>query len=220
MQATDEKPFVALPPVGDISTPHLTATESSKLLDAINAVRAGEKVYTVRLTQRKLRKPDGSYKHGRKRVPGVDYVPDPALAPDAHEGLLYAAPTNKRGEVYLRLRDGARRPVDLAEGADEFGFTCATMEGLRSFRILAEFDGPLAAPKPEPQPEPAGLHGGPQPQPFGGGFDPQALVALAMSFNAQAATLQAQAASLNAQAAALLAQAAYAAQAQAAAQRT
>lgn len=202
MQATQE--FVALPPVVDISAPHLTASESAALLECINQVRTGQRVYLVRLVNRKLRKPDGSYKHGRKRVAGEDYVADPALAPDAHEGILYAAPTNKRGEVYIRVLDGARRPpAPDDEDAPEYGFTCASMEGLRSFRVLAEFPGPLA----QPEPVAAGLNVGPQPQPSFDGFNPQALMALAMSLQATAAGLQAQAVALQAQAAALMAQA-------------
>lgn len=202
MQATKE--FVALPPVGDISAPHLTATESAALLECVNQIRTGQRVYLVRFTHRKAKKPDGSYAHGPKREAGKDYQADPALAPDAHEGILYSAPTNKRGEVYLRLLDGARRPVE-ADDDQEYGFTCASLGRLRSFRVLGEFPGPVA--KPEPQPVAAGLNVGPQPQPSFGGFDPQALMALAMSLQATAAGLNAQAVALQAQAAALMAQA-------------
>jgi len=175
--------FTALPEVGDIVTPHLTSKESSALLDCINGLRSGAHVYLVRLTNRKVQKPDGTYAHGRKREAGQDYVADPALAQDAHEGIMYAAPTNKRGEVYLRLKDGARAPED-----EEHGWTCVSLQGIRSFRVLSEFPGPLA---PEPTPEPARLHGE-APTPFPA-FDPRVLMAQAMFAQAQALILMGQA---------------------------
>lgn len=171
--------FAVLPEVGDIVTPHLTSRESSALLDCINKLRSGERVYLVRLTNRKIQKPDGTYAYGRKREAGTDYVADPALAQDAHEGIMYAAPTNKRGEVYLRLKDGARAPEDEAHG-----WTCVSLQGIRSFRVLGEFPGPLA-------PEPARLHGeAPTPSPA---FDPRVLMAQAMFAQAQALILMGQA---------------------------
>ena len=192
MQTQTQTPveFKPLSTVADISTPQITLKESAALLECINAVRTGEKVFFVRLTNRKARNEDGSYKHGRKREPGVDFKADPALAPDAHEGILYAAPTNKQGEVYLRLKDGARAPED-----EDFGFTCVTLAQIRSFRVLAEFDGPAAKPAPQaaPQPEAPNLN-----QAQGQGFqpfpmDPRILMAQAMFAQAQAMILMGQA---------------------------
>ena len=76
---------------------------------------------------------------GKKRTAGQDYDPEPGLTPDAHEGTLYAAPTNKKGEVYLRLRDEARR---LPNG--DPGYTSISLAGIRSFRRQATLDGPVA----------------------------------------------------------------------------
>jgi hypothetical protein len=125
-------------PVSAISTPNLSNEESAALLDCINAVRSGEKVFLVRLTNQKVTK-------SRKRQPGVDYRPDPALRPHAHEGLLVKAPTNGQGEVYLHILDQARRPGD-----EEHGHTRITMRGILSFRVLAEYTGPNGRAAPEP----------------------------------------------------------------------
>ena len=121
------------PEVGDISTPALTDRESAKLLDCINSLRTGERVYLARVVYNKQTK-------AKPRIAGEDYVSDPALAINAHEGLLYAAPSNKKGEVYLRMADGARRPGEDAE----HGYTCMKLAGVRSFKVLAEFPGHVA----------------------------------------------------------------------------
>ena len=105
MQATA---FAPLPTVGDISTPGLTDEESASVLDCINGLRTGENTYLVRLVYDKQT-------NAKPRIGGEDYVADPALRPNAHEGVLVAAPTNKRREVYLRMADGARRPDETAK---------------------------------------------------------------------------------------------------------
>lgn len=128
--ATATPPFTPLPTVGDISTPSLSDDESAKLLDCINGLRTGETIYLVRVTYRKQTR-------AKPRIAGQDYVADPALRSDAHEGIMYAAPSNKRREVYLRLADGARRPDETAE----HGYTCLKPEGLTSFKVLGEFPG-------------------------------------------------------------------------------
>lgn len=188
MQAVEAPEFVALPPVLDIQTPNLMDDEAEALLTAINGVRSGERQYLVLLTNRKVRKANGDYAHGRKRVAGEDYDALPGVAPNTHIGWLTKAPTNKRGEVYVYVYDEARAQ------AGENGHTNVTMTGIQSFKILSERPGPLAqqpeAPRLEQQPQ------GFAQQPFG----PQALMAQAMFLQAQAAALQAQAAALMAQA--------------------
>ena len=92
---TATKEFEARSVVTDIVTPHLTAVESSTLLDCVNRIRSGEKVYLVRLTNRKVTR-------SRKRMPGDDYVADPALAPDAHEGIMFDAEFLNRSTLELR----------------------------------------------------------------------------------------------------------------------
>lgn len=131
--------FVAEPPITVIVTPNLKAEESARLLECINKVRSGEKVYFVRLTNHKVTE-------GHKRLPPQDYVADPALRPHAHEGLLVDCKINRKGKPYLRLHDEARRP---AEGRD-FGFTNISMDGIESFKVLGERPGPLAHRRPEP----------------------------------------------------------------------
>lgn len=157
--------FVAEEPLSVIVTPHLKAEESAKLLACINAVRTGEKVFYVRLTNHKVT-------NGPKRIPPADYVADPALAPHAHEGLLVAAPINRKHKVYLRIHDEARKPD---EGRD-FGFTNISMDGIESFKVLGERPGPLA--KPEP------VAPAPQPHAFQQ-VDPAAMMAQSMFMMAQ-----------------------------------
>lgn len=132
--------FVAEPPISVIVTPRLGADEAGRLLTCMNKVRSGEVVYLVRLTNRRVSK-------GPPRLPDQDYQADPALQPHAHEGWLVEARINKKGVPYIRLHDEARKPV----GAErEFGFTCISMEGIESFKVLAERPGPLAVPAPQP----------------------------------------------------------------------
>lgn len=173
---TTERPaFTPLPTVGDISTPKLSDAESAKLLDCINGLRSGETSYLVRVTYEKQTK-------AKPRIEGEDYVRDPALRRDAHEGIIYAAPDNKRREVYIRMADGARRPDEDAE----HGYTCLKPAGLTSFKVLAEFPGPVAQERQEREAQPQGFPQGFQP-------DPAILMAQAMFAQAQALMLAGQA---------------------------
>ena len=133
MTTTTTPTYTTHPEVGDIFAPALSDRESAKLLDCINLMRSGERVYLARVVYNKQTK-------AKPRIAGEDYVSDPALAINAHEGLLYAAPSNKKGEVYLRMADGARRPGEDAE----HGYTCMKLAGVRSFKVLAEFPGHVA----------------------------------------------------------------------------
>jgi len=138
--------FVADSHVSAISTPNLTDSEASELLRCINEVRAGNKRFYVRLTNRKQSK-------AKARVPGVDYKADPGLAPHAHEGWLYAAPTNKKLKVYLRIMDEARAPLgedgeveldpETGEPIRKWNYTCVTMAGILSFKVMGDAPGPL-----------------------------------------------------------------------------
>jgi len=131
-------------PVSAISTPNLTDAEASALLECINDVRAGQKQFYVRLSNRKTT-------NGRKRMPGVDYQADRSLAPHAHEGWLYAAPTNKKKKVYLRLKDEARAKPDQEPEIDpetgepvvRWDYTSITMEGILSFKVIGNAPGPV-----------------------------------------------------------------------------
>lgn len=125
--------FTPLPPISCIVAPHLKAEESARLLDCMNKVRSGEKVYLVRLTNHKVTS-------APKRVPPKDYVEDPALRPHAHEGLLVEARINRKGRPFIRIHDEARRPP--VEGR-EFGYTCISLDGIESFKVLGERPGPV-----------------------------------------------------------------------------
>lgn len=180
---TVERPaFTPLPTVGDISSPKLSDAESAKLLDCINGLRSGETTYLVRVTYEKQTK-------AKPRIEGQDYVGDPALRRDAHEGIIYAAPDNKRREVYIRMADGARRPDESAE----HGYTCLKPQGLTSFKVLAEFPGPVAEARQEAQAQAQAQAQAPQ-------ADPAILMAQAMFAQAQALMFAGQAMLAQAQA--------------------
>jgi hypothetical protein len=147
--------YVGEPPVTAISTPNLTEQSASKLLNCINEVRSGEKVFFVRLNNRKQTK-------SPKRMPNRDFQPDPGLSPGTHEGWLVSAPTNKKGKVYLHLLDRARAGVDsgvephdlswadihaelaedklLPKNERRWNHTRITMLGIRSFRLIKSQD--------------------------------------------------------------------------------
>jgi len=137
MRTHDSQPAVA-----EIVTPHLTADEHDVLLKCVNAVRAGEIEFYVKVTNRKVT-------NSKKRMPGEHYEPDPTLVPGAHKGWLVAAPINQKGKVYLHIYDEAR----AKSKADRFGHTRITMEGIRSFptpegqapQAVAAFDAALAS---------------------------------------------------------------------------
>jgi hypothetical protein len=166
----------------------LRPEELAELRGCIKAVRDGTKEYYVELTNKKQTK-------GKKRMPGVDFEPHPALAPHAHRGWLVAAPVNQKGEVYIHLYDEARAKV-LGEN---FGHTNATLRGLRSFEVMVDprtgeaisRPGPLGAPEPKPEPKPEPAPQQQQGQAFQG-FDPRLFQAAAMFFTAQAFTMLAQ----------------------------
>jgi hypothetical protein len=126
--------FTAEPPISCIVTPGLKPEESARLLACINDVRAGRKVYFVRMTYHKVT-------DAPPRIPPQDYVPDPALRPCAHEGMLVQASINRKGALYLRLHDEARRPP---EASRDFGYTCVSLDGIESFKVLGERPGPVA----------------------------------------------------------------------------
>ncbi|MGE3483478.1 MAG: hypothetical protein AB7L09_01980 [Nitrospira sp.] len=175
---TATRTFTPLSLIGDISTPFLSDAESAKLLDCINGLRSGERVYLVRVVYHKQT-------NARPRVAGQDYVADPALRRDAHEGILYAAPSNKRREVYLRMADGARRPDEMSE----HGYTCFKPSGLASFRVLAEFPGYAA----QERQAAAQAEAQAAAQAFTFNADPNVLMAQAMFAQAQALLLMGQA---------------------------
>jgi len=145
----------------------LRAGELEELRECIYQVQTGKLEYYVLLTNRKQTR-------SKKRMPGQDYDPNPALAPHAHKGWLVAAPVNKKGFVYLHIYDEAR----AQERGEGFGHTRITLQGLRSFEVLRDRPGPLAEPEPE------------TPKPVQGP-DPQALMGQAMVFMGQAMIAQA-----------------------------
>ena len=125
-------PFEPMPAVAAIHAPNLTPKESAALLAAINGVRSGVHQYSVTVTYDKIGK-------GKPRIAGEHYEPLPGVTNKCHTGTLVAAPTNKKGEVYLRIRDAARAPIPGATqnpDEDEAGWTAIKLIGLKSFRVL------------------------------------------------------------------------------------
>jgi hypothetical protein len=146
MDNQDKKPFIALPPVAVLSTPKLDARQSALLLECVNGVRSGEHHYSVAITYQKQTK-------AKPRIAGEHYQPLPGVQPIFHEGTLVAAPSNKKGEVYLLVADAARAPVqgDSVSDDDATGWTAFKLTGLDSFRVLpnGKLPGPLALAREE-----------------------------------------------------------------------
>ena len=132
-----------------IVCPNLTDNERIKLQACIDRVRSGEREFFVRVTNHKVTR-------SRKRVDGEDYNAKRALAPHAHEGWLVAAPTNKKGEVYIHIFDEAR-----AKDPNEFGHTRITMMGIQSFEVVRD---PLTG-QDITRPGPLGIEDARQPAP-------------------------------------------------------
>ena len=175
--------------VESIDTPNLTAGENQELLDCINAVRAGETEFYVKVTNKKVTK-------SRKRMPEQDYDPDPTLVPYAHKGWLVAAPLNKQKKVYLHIYDEAR----AKSKGDKFGHTRVTMEGILSFAVETDprNDEKITRPGPLGDPEPTPEVVEPSPQAQAAPVFDAALASRALMLQSQALMCQAQALMLQA----------------------
>jgi len=145
--------FTPEPAVTLISTPLLSDTESTTLLECINGLRSGLKMFYVRMGHNKTGK-------GKPRVAGVDYKADPTLSPNSHEGWLYAAPTNKEKLVYLRMKDEARAKPDQEPELDpetdlplvKWNYTSTSLANIFAFKVIGDAAGPLAPVKVEAKP--------------------------------------------------------------------
>ena len=123
---------------GPLDAPNLRPEQAQRLLECINDVRQGRKVFLVRATNNKV-------SNGPARLPDQDYVPDPGLAVNAHEGIMTRAALNKKtGIPYFYMKDGARAPE-----SEEHGHTNISLAGITSFKVLGEFPGPLAPADPQ-----------------------------------------------------------------------
>lgn len=135
-------PFEPLAPVTTLPTPKLSAVEAAKLLEVVNTVRSGESVYFVTFTYDKVTK-------AKPRIEGTHYQPLPGTTCKLHTGTVVKAPTNKKGAVYLLVRDAARAPLPGEAPTpvedDGAGWTCVKPEGLTSFRVLpgGKLPGPV-----------------------------------------------------------------------------
>ena len=185
MMIQDSQPFVEA-----IVADGLTDDECEVLLRCINGVRSGETEYFVELTNRKQT-------NSRKRMPGDDYQADPALVPGGHRGWLVAAPRNKAELIYLHVYDEAR----AASKGDKYGHTRATLQGLRSFKVMEDprTGDPITRPGPlAPDVEDVVEAEAPQAQaPVAAAFDPQK-ASQALMLQSQAMMCQAQALMLQA----------------------
>jgi hypothetical protein len=132
------EPFVPLAPVAAIPTGKLPQHEASKLLEVVNGVRSGEAQYVVTVTYDKQTK-------AKPRIAGETYQALPGVTAKCHTGTVVAAPTNRQGQIYLRIRDAARAPIpgETPNPDEEAGWTCVKPCGLTSFRMLSKLDGPV-----------------------------------------------------------------------------
>lgn len=156
MEIKNGTEFKPLPPVAVLVTPKLDQRQSATLLSCVNEVRSGEATFSVAVTYRKVTK-------AKPRIAGLNYQPLPGVEPIFHEGTLVAAPTNKKGAVYLLVRDAARAPLEVIEAPhggempvgpkkDEegeevvTGWTALSLAGIESFRVLpnGRLPGPVA----------------------------------------------------------------------------
>lgn len=121
-------------PVFAIEAPGLTPEERMRLLCAINAVRAGVFTFDVAfLYDKQTTAPP--------RLAGTHYMALPCDGKGKmHVGVMVAAPSNKAGEVYLRVVDTAR-----GNGAQGAQWTSVKLSGIKGFQVRGVRPGPLAS---------------------------------------------------------------------------
>ena len=166
----------------------ISPEERAALLKCVNGVRSGEVEYYVVVTNRKQTK-------SKKRMPGEDYAPDPALVPYAHKGWLVAANKNQKKEVYLHIYDEARAKLK----GDNYGHTRVTLRGLRSFKIETDprtgeeitRPGPMGLDDPAADPAPVAEAQAPV-APFDPNLAAQSLMVQSQAFMAQSQAFMAQ----------------------------
>jgi hypothetical protein len=122
--------FTPLAPVASIEAPLLTNEARQVLLDAINGTRMGFFTFSVALEYDKQTK-------AKPRVEGEHYMGLPGVSCKLHVGTLVAAPTNKEGQVYLRVLDMAR-----ADGENAANWTAFKLSGIKSFQVRGAIPGP------------------------------------------------------------------------------
>jgi len=132
------KPFSPLPVVDAskvASAIMLDASARQMLLDAINGTRMGFFTFSVAVEYDKQTK-------AKPRLEGTHYLGLPGTTSKLHVGTLVAAPTNKEGEVYLRVLDMAR-----ADGESAANWTALKLSGLKSFQVRGAVPGPATKPQ-------------------------------------------------------------------------
>lgn len=133
-QPTEAKVFKPQAPVvfttGNPAT-GIGGAARAALLKCINRTRSGEKLYTI----------DVKYEcvtdSPRRHAP-ADYQIPHGVSHKLHSGLVVNARETQAGNWILVLKDTMRSDQGQA------GFTSLRLDGLRSFKILTEEDGPLA----------------------------------------------------------------------------
>ena len=118
-----------------IDAPMLDATTRQVLLDAINGTRLGFFTFSVAVEYDKQTK-------AKPRVEGTHYMGLPGATSKLHVGTLVAAPTNKEGEVYLRVLDMAR-----ADGERAANWTALKLKGIKKFQVRGAVPGPACKPQ-------------------------------------------------------------------------
>jgi hypothetical protein len=134
-ETTTLKTFAALPPVEACAVAGATMLSQDArdaLLAAINGTRLGLFTFSIAVEYAKQTK-------AKPRIEGEHYMGLPGTSTQLHVGTLVAAPTNKEGEVYLRVFDMAR-----ADGENAAAWTALKLCGLKAFQVRGAVAGPLA----------------------------------------------------------------------------
>lgn len=133
-QPTEAKVFKAQPPVVFTTgnpAKGIGGAARAALLKCVNRTRSGEKLYTI----------DVKYEcvtdSPRRHAP-ADYQIPFGVSHKLHTGVVVNARETQAGNWILVLKDTMR--ADQGEA----GFTSLRLDGLRSFKIVKESDGPLA----------------------------------------------------------------------------
>lgn len=121
----------------ELTTPNLSQAERAALLLALNSVILGTGEVYVAMTYHKQTK-------AKPRLPGVDYVAMPGVAPTAFMGRLWRVARNKKhGHVYFYITSSTR-----GDGKRPTGHTNLLPAGLQSFVIFGFQPNMNAVPQP------------------------------------------------------------------------
>jgi hypothetical protein len=112
----------------------INSRSRAKLLKVINETRTGAKLFTIDVAYECVTESP------RRHIP-ADYQAPPTVSKKLHSGVVVNARETQAGNWILVLKDTMR------SDRGEAGYTSLRLDGLRSFKVQIEDDGPLA-PRP------------------------------------------------------------------------